>query len=280
MIDQPYELPQADAEIHSLLGLQTIGFVQIRSNGKIIEDPKLLGSGTLIRTPSGEHGILTAAHVLELVKRDTPVGLHLFLRQDNRHQFKLEFEPSDCILTPDRASDDALPDLAFLRVHEPRVSDLKAYGCVFYSLQRQRLETAIEDAKSGRQQNFVVGVVGQSLTRRHDESTGQTITGHSLLFGESSNYSVVGKDGFMLSEQIVSFGPQQPPPSSYGGMSGGGFWMLTWPKGEAPQKISRTLLGTIIQQTRMTEDGRKIVCHILEDTERLLLSMVADQITK
>ncbi|MEX0955659.1 MAG: hypothetical protein WDZ83_10650 [Rhizobiaceae bacterium] len=280
MVDQPYELPSADVEIHRLLGLQTVGFVQIRSKGEITEDPRLLGSGTLVRLPSGTYGILTAAHVLELVKRNTPVGLHLFLRQDNRHQFKLEFEPGDCVVPPDRASEDALPDLGFLRIHEPRIYDLQAYGCVFYNLERQRLQAASEDAKSGRQQNFVVGVVGQSFTRRQDVSTGQTITGHSLLFGESQNYSIVEKQGFVLSEQIVTFGPHQPPPFSYGGMSGGGFWMLTWPEGDPPQKISRTLLGTIVQQTRVTEEGRKIVCHILDDIERCLLPIVEVQTSK
>jgi hypothetical protein len=269
----PYKLPPVNEEVRRQLSSSIIGFLSIRRNGEIV-DPSSVGSGTLVKLGDGAHGILTAAHVLDALPENTPVGILLFTRPGSPQQFKIEIDPREKIYASGWAKGCKVPDLAFLRLHQPRISDLEAYGCVFYDLEKVR--TLRENENVGvAWQLYVVGVVAESENRlmlAHGEGR-HVITNYKAIYGACDVRRNFRVEGFELVAAAINFTAAWRPPNSYGGVSGGGLWVLTSPTGDG-ENLRRMLLGVAIRETSSKRSARLIICHTFEGVHGVLLPQV------
>lgn len=263
-----YELPPADDKVRNQLCSSTIGFLKIRQNGEIV-DPTSLGSGTLV-TAKGIHGILTAAHVLDNLPEDEPLGILLFTRPDTSTQFKVEIRREDKIFTPGWSRNRKLPDLGFMRLYPPRIADLEARGCVFYNLEKERT-IALNARRELAWREYVVGVVAESEIRRVvPDGGGYVRSGYTMLIGDSQTRRRFCAESCNLVAQSINFKEPVAPPSSYGGVSGGGLWVLASPTGEI-RDAKRALVGIVFRETSSKRSARMIICHRIEDVRDLIL---------
>ena len=266
----PYSLPEAKGIARHLVSASVVGFLRIRSQGEIVS-PDSLGSVTLVRF--GEiYGVLTAAHVLDVIPEHTPVGLMMFTRIDGQGQFKFEVGGSDKLYAEGWRDSHTLPDLGFLRLHEPEISRLKDLGCVFYNLQKARPVPIDPATQSFRLGCCITGVVGESKTSIIN-SKGIPVTHFTMLLGQCGDMTISDNGGFNLTTHAIEFGPGLHAPGSYGGVSGGALWFFT-PSvdSEMPQRI---LAGVAFREIPDEKDGLRIICHFYSDIERRLLPLIA-----
>jgi hypothetical protein len=101
------------------MGRSTIGFVRI-----VYSTPSSLGSGTLIRFGSVV-GILTCAHVLEALLKEQEIGILCYpVRAAQIQTLRLPMAATDSVSIGAAPWNDRGPDLAFLKLPSPTISDL------------------------------------------------------------------------------------------------------------------------------------------------------------
>ncbi len=266
-----YEVAQVDDDLRHSLGLQSIGFLKIRSKGEVI-DPECSGSGTLVRLPGGRRGILTAAHVVDEVRKNNPVGIQHFTVEGAHGQMKVTFHESDYFVASGWGKGKDVPDLGFIRLCAPEIASLEARGCLFYDLEKPRPVT--DDYRAGRSANYVVGVVGESMRQSISEFSNGPIFSSTLLFLLSVNGLLHTDEHLTLTQQIPIHGEGNLPPNSYAGMSGGGLWMVSWGERCGETQLDRKLLGVVFQERPDDEGNLSLIGHGLPDVFRYLLPEV------
>ncbi|WP_143748833.1 hypothetical protein [Mesorhizobium sophorae] len=266
-----YELPELLDEPRNLLAPSLIGFLKIRDKGEIVDYPNSLGSGTFVRLPGDIYGVLTAAHVLDGLPEDTPIGVMIFTRLEAGRQLKIEVDRRQKVFAPGWTGE-GLPDLGFLRLDDFRVRDLKALGCVFYDLEKDRSLAAAVHEPDIVWRPFVVGIVAESKAESRWES-GHAKTVYTALFGSCEIRRSYDHDGCELVAVEVQFEGPAGPPSSYGGISGGALWAIAeFQTNRKPHQ--RVFLGVAYYEERNEAGMLEIICHTLSDVVKVLLPKV------
>jgi hypothetical protein len=124
------------AQISQDISNFTMGFARLTAkNG--IEDAESAGSGTFV-TIGSLHGVLTAAHMIEHLPKEGPVGLITHIEDPSRFaKQRIAMEHCQSEIMRAAAFDDKGPDLAFLRLPQESIGWIAAKSS-FYNLKKYR----------------------------------------------------------------------------------------------------------------------------------------------
>ncbi len=200
-------------------GRSTVGFVRVRDSA-----PASLGSGTLVRF-GNIIGVLTAAHVLEALTKETDVGLLCFpVRAGQIQRLQFSMTATDSVAIGSRPWPESGPDLAFLRLPAALVGDIERVATIVSGdLHRQNVVAG--DPARTRKLCALAGVVDEmtkppiiTLIQNGIAATtpfeGMINIGH--LFVDDDN-----ADRFRF-QPVASEGVKLP--TGFRGTSGGGLW--------------------------------------------------------
>lgn len=201
------------------MGRSTVGFV--RTQG---DSPTSLGSGTLIRF-GNVVGILTCAHVLEALLKETEIGLLCFpVRATQIQTLRLPTAATDSISIGSAPWDASGPDLAFLRLPAAIIGDIERVATITNG-DRHRQNIVAGEPTPMRHLCAIAGIVDEMtkppiVTRI---ATGIVTTRSFEAFIDIGNLFVddEGADRFRFQPMSTQ---GNILPTSYKGLSGGGLW--------------------------------------------------------
>lgn len=222
-----------------------------------------VGGGTFVRV-NGRHGILTAEHVWEALKRkrhEHPEIMLLIARGLNTFTIPLNY------LTPhlelERVSDPWGPDLQFLELPATLVSKIKATKSFTEISGRadRRLPLALEEEGFGAVMGFAA-----------EKSQKKFFSGGRVLLELRGGY-VSGienhqrRGDFDYVETLATPGLVPSLPSTYGGVSGSGLWRVALKKRRAQPIESAViredyvLTGVAFYEEHLADGNMKIRYH-------------------
>jgi hypothetical protein len=254
----------------------TIGKPRHYSIGFVASDqPRAasLGSGTLVSF-GALHGILTAAHVVDLLLNDAKeVGLAYFTTRPAEAQ-GIRFHPDriEHVKIGDEPYSERGPDLAFLKLPSETVSALSA-NCSFLNLPREARLSETAPPKTAMQCDIVIGLVG-----RWDADDASKILDKGIVSGLQnwgSTIELPPHDGLDRLEFTPFANSEFPLPDSYGGTSGGALWRI-YSEGKGSFSQAR-LLGIPFFQIYMAGSTPKIICHGPSSIYHYLMEKISEQ---
>ena len=207
------------AAVWTHVGRSTVGFVKVRG-----DSPASLGSGTLIKF-GDIAGVLTCAHVLEVLRDEDEIGILCFpVRAAQVQTLRVAMAMTDSIAIGAPPWNEAGPDLAFLRLPAPIVAAIERVATIVNGDLHRRNLIAGEPLKT-RKFCAIAGVVDEMMKPAiiTQIANGTVATtpfeaminiGHLIVDDE-------GKDRFRF-QPVASEGVKLP--ESYKGTSGGGLW--------------------------------------------------------
>lgn len=254
-----YEIPTTLDPSYALLASSLVGFVKLNADGSA----ELRGSGTLISIEN-VHGILTAAHVVDVV----PIpefGLLLFTRPDATNRFKISLERHDLIIADGwNSQDESGPDLGFVRLSNPeRVAALKARGCIFHNLVGKPAQSI---TRTEPQEFCFSGVVNE--TRVQGSNGDFDRTGYTAMFSPLKSRQIT-QDGRLLS--VVPDLGKTSPPRTYQGVSGGPLWTF---QDKADGSQARLVIGVASREIKSADDVGTIVFESMRSIGDSLLPAI------
>ncbi|WP_156380982.1 hypothetical protein [Pseudolabrys sp. Root1462] len=217
---------------------------------------ELLGSGTLIDAGSVK-GILTAAHVLQVILREREIGLLEFpVRMEQSQRLRVEIRYLDHVHMGDGPFGEEGPDLAFLRI-PITLAEALAANSSFANFEKQAASAfAPAPLEASESIDAVLGTIGEWKEPVRDVANLRVTTLSGL-----HNVGVVTEIEALHGFDRYQFDPLPENgfrlPVSYGGTSGGGLWRA-YTNNEKHLKQLR-LLGVAYFQTGGID--RKIICH-------------------
>jgi hypothetical protein len=223
------------------------------------EDIQLLGSGTLIKIED-KYGILTAQHVIPLLRKFKKLGLNLgtFVHK----QPQIDTNLLQIVEIGTQADDSIGPDLAIIMLPEYVAGIIKPKK-PFWNISYNALNVLSKDIDPEIGLCFVCGVIGEWTT----------ISGPSGGFNKLLNcYCLCGYVGiekywvdkkFDYLKLSVNYENRTDLPASFGGVSGGGIRraVLSRSKKGDISYSDLLLLGVAIRQTLTENNLRSIIGH-------------------
>ena len=189
------------------------------------ENAILIGSGTFV-TIQGVHGILTAYHVAHQLEIGCLLGLILIPKE---HRNTTEFQHLEIVDIAKGANDADGPDLSFIVLPSTKVSEIKPYKhFIDFVVDREILLYKPPEIHDGIW--FLCGALGEKT--KEEKST----RGLSQVLSVEGTCSALGvdrfytQDGFDYVEADIEYGKGLDIRSTFGGMSGGGLWQVTFKK--------------------------------------------------
>ena len=229
------------------------------SDGK--EVVELKGSGTFI-TASGQFAILTAAHVVEELKKKRPFSLAVYV-QEGEHKHLVGSDMLELKIIAQGEEKAAGPDLGLIMLHEAAIGWIKA-SRTFYDLDAGAAQ--IERVNSSSDELYVYAICGAPDLFKADLPSERGYAGvrqytQLCLFGSVGLPYVAGDYDYCEVEVDYSKGGRLP--ESFGGVSGGGLWAvpLTEKEGGGIETGHPMLRGVAFYQTEKEGSVRKIRCH-------------------
>jgi hypothetical protein len=248
------------AQISQEVSYFTMGFARLTvKNG--VENAECAGSGTFV-TIGSVHGILTAAHVVDHLPKEGPVGIITHVEDPTRfakQRIAMEHCQSEVIRAA--AFDEKGPDLAFLRLPQQSVGWIAAKSS-FYNLKKYRSDVLANKDPSPSEVHALTGIIheltedvpGSDPRARRKSFTaifcGARLAALRYLNTHDLNYFKLTSDpGFAL-------------PKSFEGTSGGSAWRFyVTEKDGGIAVIERRLVGVPFYQALDTDGKRIITCH-------------------
>lgn len=238
------------AEVRGVVLSYTVGFMAIDRSGNG-PGSRVAGSGTLVEF-NGIRGIATAAHVAEAITGFTEVGLQCF--RPGRSMDALTCAGSDLEVTYVR-SDEYGPegsDLAFVRLPPTIEAQIAASHAFFNSAVRWSVSGG---APNQPEVIFVTGLIAE-VSQDQGITAGAARVEHAAIMAVGRLDKFVANGDGVDRMDFIRMKDDNPPPNSYGGLSGGGVWRLR----EGP--LGKTLIGVAYYQLHAEEDGHRVIrCH-------------------
>jgi hypothetical protein len=230
----------------------------------LILNQRLVGSGTLIRVDDA-YGILTAKHVaLEIENSGKSIGVNI---ANYPHGF---FIPPPCLehVTVGDFNDsdeDEGPDLCVLCILDPNdLSTIKSKKS-FYPIDRLVRGEFWNELPIAEMSWYLVGAPDERCTSEGQSGTASHVLGAKHFHGEARFKSLRNRRKFDYVTLNLIAGNYSYP-TDYGGISGGGVWLL--PIAMDPEIGESTihheapiLAGVEFYQHRLQNASRDIVCH-------------------
>jgi hypothetical protein len=224
------------------------------------ELPLLAGSGTFV-TSNGRFGILTAAHVLEILPTEGRIGLVLPGVPETQVQYPtIEIEHTDRLAWGSSSSGDRGPDLGVLRISAADARRFEAFAS-FYDLEKRRDRALTSPPRPDAGGWFLCGTVGCWTEDLLPESGLINVKGFARLCGgvatprwrDGGSY-----DYYELDVQNDRIGV----PATFQGVSGGGLFQLLFREAAGQLEIVETILsGVAFFESGVREGMRVITCH-------------------
>jgi hypothetical protein len=228
-----------------------------------------VGTGTLVRS-SRVSGILTAAHVLDLLPQSGEVGLVLFPSVKPYIQnLKLEMQYTERVAIWNGV-DSSVPDIGFLRIPDRVARNIELAGCIFYNL-----DIAHHLSLSSAEHNIarcyaIVGVIGEWSGDLPGKLPNTRIKDIRGMFCAVKRMRTFTENNSRLFDCQIHYEPDVKIPTSYGGVSGGGLWELQVElSGQRIIGMKKNLQGVAFRQSDSIDGERSIVCQGPEQIERL-----------
>jgi hypothetical protein len=254
------------------LGHFTVGFVQFGT-----DQVHLIGSGTLINY-GRLNGILTAAHVLDEIRRHDQVGLAQFpTRKIQPQGLRLEVSHIDWVQLGRPPYTRCGPDLAFLKLPSVTASALYANSS-FVNFEKQSKSAFAGPPPQTAPNDAVVGAVGEWTEGLFDTELARgTAIGALLNVGQAIPLESAGGFDLIQFRPLPATGSELP--QSYGGTSGGGLWRAYTRNDGTGRKVlvELRLLGVAFFQLEEKDHTRDVVCHGPESLYIKLAAQVHDR---
>ncbi len=171
-----------------------------------------VGSGTFLRRTDGEHGILTAGHVIGAIK--TKNSIFVLPAQDRKMVLWVGTEGTG--MEDYRLS--KVPDLGWVPLSGEEVEEMKARGAVFYNMAKER--DHFED------EVCTIGIIGGFVATASSLEQKEVIA-HGLIMCETKAIPP-DQDGWDYDEYAIT---NDDPwiPQTHGGLSGSAVWRVDLP---------------------------------------------------
>ena len=231
--------------------------------GIVIEDD-LLGSGTLIDARQ-RRGILTAHHVASRVMKAEDDSVALVVAN---HPHRLCVRPSHLthhVIGSPSSTVDWRPDLSFLEISEHELLATLASKKSFIHMDKRSEQTFFAYPRREELWWFVAGFPAEFSARIKTDKGLEVLTKLSNFVGEATLVRHFEQDDHDYLRLKV-YDPAHGFPSNYGGVSGGGIWMVPLEmdpdKGPHTAKAAELFLaGVCCYQHEPLPDGREVEGH-------------------
>lgn len=258
----------------------SIGFV-LPKTGRDVLDAELGGSGTLVSIDE-VHGILTARHVIEHLRKSDQIGLVLPSPGTN---------PYNNVFRTDECSDLSFccqgwpadgPDLGILIPSPPVLSSLRAKKS-FYNLSKRQERMLHKPERLEHGFWVLSGFAGEWTGDGSPQGGFQRVKFFKGMYGEGKVTEEYNRDDFDYLVFEALYNELYESPNSYGGYSGGALWhFLVKPDGDKLQVADRLLSGVAFYQSEKKTDGsghvtREITCHGRRSVYQALIDKVRAQ---
>lgn len=224
------------------------------------EEVNLIGSGTLV-TVCGRLGILTADHVIEVLKGSDLLGVMCDINGPlKRHVIPVGFLGLKRIARGEVESDG--PDLAFIELPEEGIAYIKS-SKVFYNLDKRMEEFSAGFLPVEVGAWFGFGVIGETERDLTPEGSFTSVRGYEAMCGMGGTPKEVTRAEFDYIEISVDWsGREADIPRSFGGMSGGGVWQVPIDYVSNEYKSRAPILaGVVFYQSPVERGRRRLICH-------------------
>lgn len=238
----------------------TVGFCKLSKLGEQV-DAVPAGSGTLVTLRSAG-GILTAAHVLQCLPNQGDVGLVNFSNLPSLDQMqKIDMALAEkVIIAPDKFGATG-PDLGFLLLPQLDAQNLSA-TCNFLNIEKMSHAVRASEQPAPPYIDAVIGVVDEWTKDLPPKRPSNRRKEFPALFGDGEVISKYKVNGFDLCKFEISYPDSLKPPSSYGGMSGGGLWRIYYEADGNGRNLVREMRLLGVAFYAYQSDGKQhIICH-------------------
>ena len=241
-----------------ILHSYSTGLIKITFRPGAGEAAGLIGSGTFVSC-NGCFGVLTVHHVSSLINEPCEIGFTLV---EGAHRVSVDRQ---LVQVLDIARPRVLgygPDLSFIRIPTATASSISHYKH-FYSLDCDRDEMLSTPPPPDSCVWFVCGVPDE-LTREDQPQAGfLQVTSFHGLCGAGGADRFYEEGAFDYIDSIVEYTVDTDLPSTFGGISGGGLWQVTYQGnptiGMTPRRY--LLAGIPFAQSPLEDHRRSITCH-------------------
>ncbi|MGA2108522.1 MAG: hypothetical protein ABSH25_12865 [Syntrophorhabdales bacterium] len=222
---------------------------------------ELKGSGTFV-VSSGTFAILTAAHVVEELEKKKPFSLAPCV-QEGEHKYQINSELLNLLIVARGKEDASGPDLGLVELPDTAIGWIKASRS-FYDL--DAAVAYIERPDILDAELYASALCGTPDLSKADLPSGRGYTGTrqytQLCFSCSLGSPFVVGD-FDYYDAEVDYDKGRYLPESFGGVSGGGRWIVPLREREgSPVEVGKPILhGVAFYQLAREGSVRKIRCH-------------------
>ncbi len=242
------------------IALSLVGFLDVFSDPP--PEFPCLGSGTLVRVGTAR-GIVTAAHVNEVLQIHSRVGLVRFAGT-LKQALTLSMEFARVEVFGNSPWTNSGPDIAFLAIPNDVADALEAYGCVFLNLESCR-DQILARGYANRGFFCIVGMLGELTTLAKSAPNRVDVAAEALVeLVDLGERRVNPPFDYVDCVPIPAFNDSAP--NSYGGMSGGGLFIVhtATAEGGTESVSSITFAGVSFWQSGAKEGRRVITCHFAD----------------
>ena len=244
-------------EIDSTVSAFTAAFLSLEQ-----DNPKLIGSGTFVKSGTIE-GVLTCAHVAELISEYEEFGIVCFPIVDGRRQritVPALGTVSEKVEMAQKPWSEFGPDLSFIPLPPDQMSTIKSLANVADLNIGFRKLTSDLAVDATQKFECVSGAVA-SMTPPPRVSVSLTTLNVNGLVNIGQIQEIDTHNGFDRLKIVPIPHSEFILPESYGGMSGGGVWRVYVKNAlsEKPEIVECHLVGTAYWQT--DAPNRSIIAH-------------------
>jgi hypothetical protein len=249
-------LAETAARLHS----HSVALVKVKKDDQGADASYHIGSGTLISIDNIS-GILTAQHVTNQLDGHCWLGLTIG-REGESNAFKIEKNYFQVVEIGIPKDNQYGPDLAFIHLGIPDIGTIRASKS-FHAVLPDRDELLSSPPPIDFGVWFMCGAAGErTKTVSFDSGFRQ-----SLVFQLDCGVCEIEKEHRTQDhdylEALVSYGEQTDPPNTFGGMSGGGLWQVTFVQSaDGSIKAKQYYLsGVLFYESALENQKRSIRCH-------------------
>jgi len=194
----------------------------------LADDGEVLGSGTLVNV-AGVNGILTANHVVKLsILEKRRTEFVLCYRRGIKHTHVVAMDQFlHIVVGPyrEQANEELGPDLSLLVITDSTLYEALAKSKSFYSLDEQYDASPFPSDKLTQMPWSISGCPDELRINSTTEG-GETLTKLSNIHVPAHLLSIDERGGFDYLSLQVDAG-RNDAPEKYGGVSGGGIWLVS-----------------------------------------------------
>lgn len=245
--------------------MSTVAFMSIPDETAAGEaatgEPECAGSGTLARV-GDNMGIVTAAHVVELLKKFNRVGVVNLLQPQRTNRLAIDLNYVREVTIRNSPWSENGPDIAFLVLPTHIAGNLEDAGCTFINL-NQPADMLRQRQAQAKGFWCTTGAVAESFTRSGSMATGDLTVSVEATLEPGDAVSLGANNGFDRFRFVPDTHPEYTAPSTYGGMSGGGLWFAETDQ-ESTAFVRAIFVGVNFWESAAGASGREIICHGFE----------------